>query len=156
MKNIWKWVVGIVLVVVIVGGLVGAAFVLHNTMAANFSARANLPAGSAPNVRPNPGVPGGPGFFRPGMRGRFPGNGGPMMFGRGFGFSPVFFLFGGLTRLVPLALVILLIVGAYLLGKRAQPAVAPAAAPLPTHACPKCGNAVQDDSKYCPSCGKKQ
>ena len=155
MKNIWKWILGILLIVVIVAGLVGAAFAIHNSMTARFAYRLNGPGG-APNIQPNPGPQSKPGFPEPGMWGRFPGEH-RSMFGHGFGFGPAFFLLGGLMRLIPLVLVILLIVGAYLLGRRSQaPVMATAGAAVASHACPKCGNPVQDDAKYCPSCGKKQ
>jgi hypothetical protein len=77
-------------------------------------------------------------------------------------YGPGFMILGGLMRLVPLALLALLLVVAYQLGKRANmlgataPALASAPAPSPTHPCPKCGSPVQDDWTYCPACGKKQ
>jgi hypothetical protein len=171
MKNIWKWILGIVLVVVILAGLAGAAFAVHNRMAANMANRQISPfpaktpgpqTGESPRNVPQRG--GFPGWYQPGRP--------PMRDGGRFGFSPFrgglrshgafffgpFMILGGLMRLIPLALLVLLVIGAYLLGKRTNVGSAAAAvvAPVPTHPCPKCGEPVQDGSKYCPSCGKKQ
>ncbi len=164
MKNIWKWILGIVLVLVVIAGLVGAAFVVRNIMVANLANRqVRATQGTAPNPpggispRNGPMQRGFPGWRGPGRQ--------PMLGGRGFGFGPFhgalpfgpgLFLLGGLMRLVPLALLALLVAGAYLLGKRARVPAAAVAAPATTHACQKCGEAVQDGSKYCPNCGKKQ
>lgn len=137
MKKVWKWILGIILVLVVVAALVAVPFVMRNYMAANFNRAAQQ---TAPGANPQ-----APGWFRgPMMRGnagpqgqqgqipgRFDGYRGPMMgggrnFERGFshfgGFTPFGFglmFLGGLLRLIPLALFGLLLYGVYLLGKRA-------------------------------------
>ena len=154
MKSIWKWILGIVVVLVVVAGLVGLGFVMYNRMSAVAVQRAipNSQTWNGPMNR----VPGGR-TFAPGIM--------PMMgnrgFGRGFGpFAPGLMFFGLLGRLIPIALLILLLYIAYRLGKR-NLAVSAAAAPAPppataTHACPKCQTPVQDDWKHCPNCGEAQ
>jgi len=158
MKNIWKWVLGIILVLVVVAALVAVPFLMRNYMAANF----NRP--SVQNTTPanpsNPTTPTNPqqrGFNGPMMRGfnqqgRGPGgfNGfnGPMMRGgRNFqrGFMPFggfglfgfgFMFLGGLLHLaIPLLLLGLLFFGAYQLGmnsglRSAQVTAAPVAQPV--------------------------
>ena len=156
MKKAWKWILGIILVLVVVAALVAVPFVMRNYMAANFSFRATQQ--TAPGVNPqapgtNPQVPGpnrgpmmnrnfngqGQGF------GGFGGQRGPMMGGgRGFsrfgGFTPFgfgFMFLGGLLRLIPLALFGLLLYGVYQLGKRAGVCSAiPAPVPVSTQAEP--------------------
>lgn len=190
MKNTWKWIIGIVVILVVVAGLVGLGFVAHNAMAANraarqaaFSARAtafsaqgklapqstpgpqNQPPSAPPNGFTRRGFPGfrgsGRGFGMPGGGygfNRF--GGGPGMMGRAAPFGPGAFILGGLARLVMFAFFLLLLVGAFWLGRKsnapAPVAVAPTPLPVAAHACSKCGNSVQDDAKFCPSCGKKQ
>jgi hypothetical protein len=117
------------------------------------------------------------GFARPGymMDDRFGfGEYGPMMGGgtrfdgripmmRGFGF---FTFFG---RLIPLALLGLLVYGAYRFGlKKSNPQVSAVAAPseavvetsasdpVEGRTCRKCGGIVQEDWRNCPYCGTKQ
>ncbi len=158
MKKIWKWILGILIVLVVVAGLVGLAFVMRNNMIT-----ANLRPGygfqqqqQGGNVQPR-------GWNGPMMRGG-DGWGRPMMGGRGFGFNhfglmPFGFMFGGLMGLIPLALLALVIYGAYLIGKNAMKPAALASTPAPgiaTHACASCGAAVQDGSKFCSNCGEKQ
>jgi hypothetical protein len=143
MKNIWKWILGIVLVLVVVGALVAVPFVMRNYMAANFSQSA---AQGAPQPNLQQRGPMMRGFNQPGQA---PYNGfrGPMMgggrnFQRGFmrfgGFGPFamgFMFLGGLLHLaIPLLLLGLLLFGVYQLGKNAgrrsvQVVAAPVAAP---------------------------
>ena len=151
MKSIWKWILGIVVVLVVVAGLVGLGFVMYNRMSAVAVQR----------VVPNPQTWNGPLNRVPG--GRISPRMMPMMgnrgFGRGFGFAPGLIFFGLLGRLIPIALLILLLYIAYRLGKRNQP-VSAAAAPAPPAAsarlCPKCQTPVQNDWKHCPNCGEPQ
>jgi hypothetical protein len=134
MKNIWKWILGIILVLVVVTALVAVPFIMRNTMAANFSIQAAQQSQTAPEA--NPQGNGGPMMNRnfDGQRqgpGGFGNQRGPMMgngrnFERGFsrfgGFAPLgfgFMFLGGLLRLIPLALLGLLLYGVYQLGKRA-------------------------------------
>ena len=181
MKNIWKWILGIVVVLVVVAGLVGLAFVVHNRMAASMALRMTQRAAiSTPAPGPTggtpvaPSVPGAPNRFNgrmppprmgPGMGFRGFGRNSFRGFGRGGfgGFGPFgmgMMFFGMLGRLIPIAIVLLLLYVAYLLGKKNVPAaVAAAPAPLsviPTHPCPKCENPVQDGWKHCPNCGAEQ
>ena len=150
MKNIWKWILGIILVLVVVAALVAVPFVMHNYMAINFN-RAAWQA--APGVNPQaPGWNRGP-MMRgsdnwQGPQGQTPGGYGfgnrkmPMMnngryFQRGvvpFGgmapFGVGFMFLGGLFRLIPLVLFGLLLWGVYQLGKRAGVRSVQAAAPV--------------------------
>ncbi len=148
MKNIWKWTLGIVLVLVVVAALVAVPFVMHNTLAANFN-RTTLQV--APGANPQaPGWNNGPmlrGDYdgqRPGRAG-FEGRKSPMMgggryferdFSRFGGFTPFgfgFMFLGGLLRLIPLVLFGLLLFGVYQLGKRAgmRSALGPASVATP-------------------------
>jgi hypothetical protein len=155
MKNIWKWILGIILVLVVVAALVAVPFIMRNTMAANFGRAAQQ---TVPGATPQaPGVnPQAPGWNRgPMMRGNnngqrqgfggFEGQRGPMMGGgRGLsrfgGFTPFgfgFMFLGGLLRLIPLALLGLLLYGVYQFGKRAgMRSTTPTPAPVSTQAEP--------------------
>ena len=144
MNKTWKWILGILIVLVIVAALVTLAFVFHNRIGEGVGLR-NFPDRD---------------WRHPmmGYRGMLPFAGGWMFFGM------------GLVRLIPLVLLGLLVYGAYRLGTRkssastaASTAVTPPVPPVPpelvvpaTHACAKCGSTVQDDWKNCPYCGKKQ
>jgi hypothetical protein len=139
MKNTWKWILGIILVLVVVAALVAVPFVMRNYMAANFnqpSVRNTTPANPQ-----NPGFNNGPMMRGFNQQGRGPnGFRGPMMgggrnFQRGFmpfGFGLMFL--GGLFHLaIPLLLLGLLLFGVYQLGKstgiRSVQVVTPVAAP---------------------------
>ncbi len=167
MKKVWKWILGILIVLVVVAGLVGLVFFVRNHMiTANlrpgYGFQPQQPGNTLPqggNGNPQPRDWNGP-MMRGGN-----GFGGPMMGRRGFRFSrfgrmmPFGFIFGGLMGLIPLALLVLVIYGAYRIGKGSVKPVAVAATSTPsiaTHACAKCGTAVQDGSNFCPECGKKQ
>jgi hypothetical protein len=138
MKKAWKWILGILLVLVVVAALVAVPFVMRNYMTANFSSLATQQTAPGANQQApgtNPQAPGwnrGPTMNRnfDGQRqgpGGFGGQRNPMMGGgRGFshfgGFTPFgygFMFLGGLLRLIPLALFGLLLYGVYQLGKRA-------------------------------------
>ena len=132
MKTAWKWILGIIIVLVIVAAVVAVPFVMRNYMAARLPATAAnaLPQGQGPNgngwnMMPKNGGRQGLGQGQSG----FDGRGGPMMgggqaFNRGFNggrFSPFgfgFMFLGGLMRLIPLILLGLLIWGVYQLGRR--------------------------------------
>lgn len=168
MKNIWKWVVGILLVLVVAAGLFGLGFI-HSTMRNARMITIDRPQSSVPNPQTWRGpIPGRRFPGTSGDRMMFPERG-PMMAMRGFDrghgfFMPGLMFFGMFGRLIPLALLLLVVYGAYRLGKgRSAPGVVPvapappAAAPAPaSHPCPACANDVLDGWKHCPNCGEKQ
>lgn len=144
MKKAWKWILGVLLVLVIVAALVAVPLAMRNRM----FARANF--NNQPQLQAQPGWNNGPmkdgnqrGDY--GQQGRAPcrfeNRHGPMLGGGGFhrGFGPFGFglmFLGGLLSLIPLALFGLLLYAVYQFGKqaglRAAPAMAPAsAAPAP-------------------------
>ena len=164
MRKFWKWILGILIVLVVVAGLVGLAFVMRNNMfTANFRPGYGFQPQQRGNLPPQSVNPQARGWYGPMMRGgddwvR------PMMGGRGFGYSPFGlmpfgFMFGGFMGLIPLALLALVFYAVYLIGKNSARPASVAAMPTPgiaTHACASCGTAVQDGSKFCPNCGEKQ
>lgn len=123
MKTIWKWVLGITIGLLVVA--IAVPLIMHGVMA-NYG----FGMGGIQNGWQHPSVPGfngefgGRDFHHNGMHRGF-GNYGPMSYG--------FMFFGGLMRLVPLALLALLVLGAYQLGKKSGiksntvPATVPAA-----------------------------
>jgi hypothetical protein len=150
MKKVWKWILGIILVLVVVAALVAVPFVMRNYMAANFN-RATVQTAPGTNQQA-PGYNGGPMMRNFGPRGRFPGGfddrtgrmmGGGRNFERGFsrfgGFAPFGFglmFLGGFLRLIPLVLLGLLLWGAYTLGKRSGMRSMQAPAPVATQPAP--------------------
>jgi hypothetical protein len=180
MKKVWKWVIGIVIVLVVVAALVGGAFLLRNHFAnvvriAQSGQRGVQVPGYGdgqrfPGMRPF----GNDGWGRYGMHMRGPG----MM---GFGGH---MLFGGLIRgLLCLGFLALFVLGIIWLVRRLRKPVSTSSAVAPVagsvtpaaevaapivepvvpvvavaavHPCPKCGEPVQDGWKHCPNCGKKQ
>lgn len=152
MKNIWKWILGIVIVLVVVTALVAVPIIMRNTMAANFSFRATQQRTAPGANQQAPGWNGGPmmrGYDnQQGPQGRFNNQRNPMMgngrnFERGFsrfgGFTPFgfgFMFLGGLLRLIPLALFGLLLYGVYQLGKRAGVRSTLSPAPVSTQPTP--------------------
>ena len=142
MKTVWKWILGIVLGLVVLALILGAVFMARSHMVLRAFDR---------DVR---------GF---GWDGR---GYGMMPFGmysmHGFGMMPFGGIFGGLLSLGFLALVVMGIIWLVRSLRRPvhveTPVVNPAVVtpPAATHACPKCGNPVQEDWKHCPNCGKKQ
>ena len=130
MKKAWKWILGIIIVLVIIAAVVAVPLVMRNYMAARIPANSTntLPQGRGWNGNGN-----GNGWnMMPGNgnrqgQGGFNGRGGPMMGGgrglRGFGggFSPFgfgFMFLGGLLRLIPWLLLGLILWGVYQLGRR--------------------------------------
>lgn len=100
MKNIWKWILGILVVVLIVGVVGAFALMWHSHM--------NFAYGNTPMMRNwDDG---------PMMRGNDGWNRSPMM-GRG-GFFPFFGVFGLLGGLAKLVIFGALLYGAYWLGRR--------------------------------------
>jgi hypothetical protein len=180
MKKVWKWVIGVVVVLVVIAALVGGAFLMRSHFVnAVALARTGIQVpgnGKLPFNQVHPGIRG---------RGMMPfGNddwgGGRIMRGPGMmGFGrrmPFGGFFGGLLCLGFLALVVLGVI--WLVRRLRKPApvvvapvapaavVSPVAAPVAevapvaplavVHPCGKCGEPVQDGWKHCPNCGKKQ
>jgi hypothetical protein len=149
MKKVWKWILGIVIVLVVVAVLVGAAFTLRSSFGVERYTLRGDPQLQTRNDQ----------NFGP-MMGHGWNLRGPMM-GRGitrFGGGMMFF--GGLMMLGPLVVLGLLIYGAYWLGKRKVTPVAvvtpaPVAPATPLRTCPKCGYSVNDGWNHCSNCGKK-
>lgn len=141
MSKVWKWVLGILIVVLVVGALVAIPFVMRNYMAA-YNPQATLPQNGVPFGGPM--MRGFNWYGHPMMRGgygdfddrRMPMFGGGFGFRRDFGFG--FLFLGWFFRLIPLALLVLVIFGVYQLGKRSgmrsnqfsSPAAPPPAAPV--------------------------
>ncbi len=165
MKKGLKWLLGIVIGLVVVAILVGVGFFAYNHfrgtgfMVANRSYRFSynnrvFPFRNMPgNVRPPNGN-----YIRP-----FAGT----SLSRIGVFRPLSWLFGCLVCLGFLILVVLGVVYLIRGPRRAQqvaasptPIAPPVTTPPPSspaqsnvHACPHCGQMVQDDWKHCPHCG---
>lgn len=145
MSKVWKWILGIFIVLVIVGAIVGVVLLVRThplfAFGPRYANRFNQPNGqtvpNAPNGQntpANPNTPQGtrPGYgFGPGMRGYGWTERGPMMGGRGFmpygGFGPfgfmpfgmgIFFLDGLLRLLIPIGVLALVAFIFYQMGKR--------------------------------------
>ena len=156
MSKVWKWILGVLIVLVVVAVVVGAVFVVRNNLLFARSISA-APVGNG-QTRPNiQATPNAPGAQNPnGQRGpatpfgfnnhRYPFGdrewGGPMMGGRGFrgfgGFMPFgmgFFFLGGLVRLIiPLGVLALVAFLFYQMGKKAG--VSSVAPPTPVPSAP--------------------
>lgn len=129
MNKTWKWILGIVLVLVVLAAVIILPIVFHNVFGWGDFQRA--------------------GFDRDFRM--------PMMGGGGFShFGGGFMMIGmGLRFFLPLVVIGLLGYGAYRLGKRNATPVLPAAPVAPAQTCPKCGQVVQAGWNNCASCGKK-
>ncbi len=156
MSKVWKWILGIVIVLVIVGAIVGVVFLVQThplfAFGPRYANRFNAPNGqtvpNAPNGQTTPANPNGPRGTRPGF-GFGPGRGyswTQRFGGRGFmpygGFGPfgmfmpfgMFFFLGGLLRLlIPIGVLALVAFIFYQIGKRngMAAAAAPPASPAP-------------------------
>jgi len=131
MKSIWKWILGIVAVLVLCAALGGLGFIFTRSYGFGL-ARAPIAAQSGPangfngdrwRMPMHRGFIGPGGFGHMGMRG-------------GYGFTPFgmgFTLLAGFFRLlIPLALIALVALGGYALGRRSSTrAPAPASVPPP-------------------------
>lgn len=128
MSRAWKWILGILAILIIVAVVVGGAWLLISRGTRIAAVR---PYAAQPNPQTAPFGPNGQ-YFPNGRQGfgndgrsPFGNNGfrGPMMGNRFMGFGPFgvgFFLLGGLLRLiVPLGLLALVAIIFYQLGKRA-------------------------------------
>jgi len=159
MKKVWKWIIGIVVVLIILGVLVGVGFFVRGSMHA-YRVQVQVPR-DFPDGRQQ--------FY--GRGDQFYGRGREMMpyggFGHmrgfgmmGYGMNPFGVFFGGLFTLVFLALVVLGIIWLVRRLHTPKPAQVPAAVPaaIPAasdHPCQKCGRSLQEGWKVCPYCGKK-
>jgi hypothetical protein len=171
MKKVWKWIIGIVVVLVVVAAVVGSVFLLRshfaNVVSLGTYRTAPVPrTGKLPFDNNGNGQRGGPGGF-PGMMPYGWGGQGLRMGGPGMmGFGGRMF-FGGLFGcLLSLGLLALLVLGIIWLVRRVgkpspvtasvEPAMAPVAPAVAVHPCSKCGQPVQEGWKHCPNCGKRQ
>ncbi len=122
MKTVWKWLLGILVVVLVVGAFFAAGFFMRTHMLVGNAAVAPFHQG----LNSGPMMRGGDDFgFRAG----------PMMRG-GRGFGGLFFL-GGLGWLARLAFFGLLLYGAYWLGRRNARVVVDPRAPAPAVPAPE-------------------
>jgi hypothetical protein len=138
MKNFWKWILGIVIVLVVLFGLgIGARLLMASVLPERVATVEGF-------VHPMMGVRG---FDRIGGMDGF--GGGMMRFGGGF------MRFGWL---VPLALFGLVIWGVYRLGRhnaRSAQTTLASAEPASVRTCTKCGHQVQEGWHNCANCGNK-
>jgi len=130
MKKVWKWIIGIVIVLLILAVVMGVVLMFRSHQLANvgWGVRTRLPGV----------MPFGRGWM---MRGP-----GMMGYGRMMPFGG---LLGGLFSLGLLALVVLGIV--WLVRRLMVPKTAPA----PVLTCRHCGEPIQAGWVACPHCGKK-
>ena len=144
MSRVWKWVLGILAVLVIVAIIAGGVWFLQTRgqMMTSYRPNAVQPnAQGAPSAPNGQNFPNGPRGY--GDDGRYPMMGGwgfrgPMMGGRGR-FMPFFgplgmglFFFGGLLRLlIPLVILVAVAFIFYQLGRRAAAPPAPRPEPTP-------------------------
>ena len=165
MNKTWKWILGTVLVLIVIAAIV-CTFVfmggfMRNGVAAHGMFQSNGWGDFEQHGQMMNGAYGyaGPGSMMGGRLG-FIGRS-PMMHGHGF-----FPLFGGL---IPLALLGLLVYGAYRMGMKKSTAQvsavaatnevvteSPASESMDGQTCRKCGGIVQEDWRNCPYCGTKQ
>jgi len=150
MKQVWKWVIGIVLGLVVLAVLVGVGFLVWGNMHV-YRGVAQFNRGfsqQGPGMMPYGGF--GYEFRGPGMM--------------GYRMNPFGGFIGGLFMLGFLVLVVLGII--WLVGRVRAPKTitttssTSAAIPEPTQAaaltpCKKCGRPLQADWSVCPYCGKK-
>jgi hypothetical protein len=158
MSKVWKWILGILIVLVVAAVVVGGVFLVRNQILLSRSFRA-MPFGNGqtrPNAQATPNVPGtqnpngqrGPampyGFNDRGYPFGQRGFRGPMMGGRGFwgfgGFMPFgmgFFFLGGLLRLIlPFGVLALVAFLFYQMGKRAGALSVASQTPVPSQSAP--------------------
>jgi len=175
MRTVWKWIIGIVVVLVVLAAVVGGVWVLRNRFAAMPRIVQNLPqTNPAPNAPNSPNVPNGRNPYygqRPYFGGPMMPFGGrgyvmPMMRNRGFGLGLLGPIAGLIGFLFFAGIVVLIVLGIVALVRRqprpvvvagtAAATTVPPASTVTTHACANCGQAVQDGFDFCPHCGTKQ
>ena len=143
MKKVWKWILGIVIGLVVLVVLVGAAFLMRGGFHAGRIENEHLRTWSqqAPGMMPNSGFGyqmGGPGRMNYGGMGVFGG------------------FLGGLIALGFLTLIVLGIVWLARNLRTLKPVDMPTVAPaVVMTTCKKCGKPIQADWNNCPYCGKK-
>lgn len=168
MKAVWKWIIGVVVVLVVVAAIVVGALVLRNQFAAMHGYTYRVYQ-TGPGANPTPNAPNTPNGQNPYYgRGPYPMGpymmpyggrdypGMPMMRRDGFEFiGPILGLFGFLFFAGIVTLIVLLILA---LVKRQNSLAVASSVPVPanTHPCKNCGQPVQDGFEYCPHCGAKQ
>jgi hypothetical protein len=150
MKPVWKWIIGIVAVLLIAALLVGGFFLVRNVLPMHRVVVQSLNQSQGFGQRGFDNRNFGPEGMMPGfgMRG-YGMHGGFGMMG---GMLPFGGIFSGLFCLAFLALVVLGII--WLVRRTKTPAPVPQPAAV-MHSCQNCGKPVQDDWKNCPYCGKK-
>lgn len=159
MKNFWKWILGIVVILVVLFGLgVGSRLLMRSFLP-------EATTGVADFTRPMMLRVEGTGEISELGRPFVVGSGevqsfaSPMLFGSsGYGGCPMSYhgrSFMHLGWLVPLALLGLLVYGAYRWGFRKAQAPVASTVPAALRTCPKCGNQVQDGWSNCANCGRK-
>lgn len=147
MSKTWKWILGIVVVLLVV-----------TLLATPFLLRSALPASAANRPLVQPRAWDG---FKSNDRPFNDWDCHPAMMPFSRDYLPFGGLFMGLGMLlslvIPAAVLFGIIYGAVRLAlKNSQMTFPPAVAPPPTSPCPKCGFAVQTGWKYCPACGAEQ
>jgi hypothetical protein len=172
MKKVWKWVLGILLGLLVIGLLVGAGFLMRTYMHpfANQTRSFTVLTDGNPKVLQfqgnervfGPGMMQAQGFGLVDGAGSVQIDGGPqgigrsrMLCGRGFSGGIV----DGLLKLGLLTLVVLGII--WMIRGLRKPKQATSVEPVVaspaviTSPCKKCGEPVQEGWKVCPNCGKK-
>jgi hypothetical protein len=160
MRAIWKWIIGIAIVLVVVGLIVGGVFLVRSHLYNGIARVVQVPGGRVPFNGRQPYN--GPNWMMP-----YGGRGYPMMGGRfGFGLAPFVGILGFLFFAGLVTLVILGIIWLARSQRRPQATATPmtmtaAQTPPPPQAasvrvCKKCGQPVPEGASYCPNCGKKQ
>jgi hypothetical protein len=170
MRKVWKWIIGIAIVLVAVAALVCGALILRSHFNEARVVQLERPAQQAPRTGKTPfgdngegqrGWPGqGPGMMPFGGNGRHMRGPGMMGFG---GMMP---FVGAFVCLVSLGFLVLVILGVIWLVRRQHKPMTVDAAAAPVapvevlagtaHPCKKCGQPVQEGWNHCPNCGRKQ
>jgi hypothetical protein len=147
MTKVWKWILGILVVLLVVAVPVAVyRSIAVNNEAGNLTQQSQSGNWNGPMMRgfdrndqnggfqrQGPGGYGDKDFYRQGMMG---GRGFAHMGSGFFAFSPMMMVFGGLLRLAGLVLFGLLLYGIYVLGKRAGARSTLAPAPVATQPAP--------------------
>jgi len=165
MSKTWKWVLGTVLVLIVIAAIICAIMFMGGFMRNGVAVHGMFQPNGWNDFDQHGQMMGGAyGYSGHGyMMGGGYGFDGRSSMMRGHGFFPLF------GRLIPLALLGLLVYGAYRLGmKKSNTQVSsvaatseavvesPASEPVDGTTCRKCGGMVQEDWRNCPYCGTKQ